>query len=210
MEVYDVGRQHIDGENSAELRNVFACVPRRLAPRLPVMMSARVAGPRLRLALARIFSEHWNSNARWHFSIRLETHSAVKQGLGHARAALQTRHGLAGSLLSNPVRTCVCQRNRKAVSSTSGRLPTTRSSLRRQRPSQLPNQLRSLRSQRRRSLGSQRQRSLGSQPQRRTGSRRSLGSHRSLCRSRRSPGLHVPSPEAFPRSPCRRRRTSPG
>ena len=26
MEVYDVGRQHIDGENSAELRNVFACV----------------------------------------------------------------------------------------------------------------------------------------------------------------------------------------
>ena len=125
-----------------------------------------------------------------------------KQRLGHARAALQTRHGLAGSLLSNPaVRTWVCQRDRKAVCpSTSGKLPTTRSSLR------LPSQLRSR--HRNRSLGSQRQRSLGSQRQRRLGSR--LGSHRSLCRSRRSHGLRVPSPEAFPRSPCRRRRTSPG
>ena len=26
-----------------------------------------------------IFSDHWNSLARWHFSIPLETHSAVKQ-----------------------------------------------------------------------------------------------------------------------------------
>jgi hypothetical protein len=113
----------------------------------------------------------------------------------------------ARSLLSNPdVKTCVCQHNRKAVcSSTSGKLPTTRSSLRRQLHSQLPSQLRS----QLRSLGSQRQRSLGSQRQRRLGSLRSLGSHRSLC-SRRSHGLPVPSPEAFPCSPCRRRRTSPG
>ena len=108
MKVYDVGRQHIDGENSAELRNVFACVPRRLAPRLPVMMSARVAGPRLRLALARIFSEHWNSNARWHFSIRLETHSAVKQGLGHARAALQNKTWIGRVAFVEPGRKDLC------------------------------------------------------------------------------------------------------
>jgi hypothetical protein len=49
-----------------------------------------------------LLQDHWNSLARWHFSITLETHSAVKQGLGHAWAALQTRYGLAGSLLSNP------------------------------------------------------------------------------------------------------------
>jgi hypothetical protein len=108
MEVYAAGRQHIDGENSAELRNVFACVPRRLAPRLPVMMSARVAGPRLRLALARIFSEHWNSNARWHFSIRLETHSAVKQGLGHARAALQNKTWIGRVAFVEPGRKDLC------------------------------------------------------------------------------------------------------
>jgi hypothetical protein len=178
-----------------------------LVPRLPVMMSARAPRPRPGLALARRNLRPPESRARWHFSILLETQSAVKQGLGHAPAALQTRHGSAA--LSNPaVRTCVCQRNRNAVSSTSGKLPTTRSSLRRQLPNQLPSQLRS---QRQRSLGSQRQRSLGSQLQRRIGSHRSLcRSHRSLCRSRRSHGLRVPSPEAFPRSPCRRRRTSPG
>jgi len=156
-----------------------------------------------------LLQDHWNSLARWHFSITLETHSAVKQGLGHAWAALQTRYGLAGSLLSNPaVRTWVCQRNRNAVcSSTSGKLPTTRSSLRRQLPSQFPSQLRSLRSQCLRSLGNQPQRSLGSQ--RPLGSLRSLGTRRSLCRSRRIHGLRVPSREAFPCPPCRRRRTSP-
>jgi len=162
-----------------------------------------------------MFSDHRNSLARWHFSIRLETYSAVMRGLGHAHApaALQRRHGLAGSILSNPAVTSrVCQRNRKAVwSSKSGKLPTTRSSLRRQLPSQFPSQLRS----RLRSLGSQsRLRSLGSQRQRRLGSRRSLCRRRSLCSrrlcSRRSRGLPVPSPEALLCSPCRRRRTSPG
>jgi len=33
-----------------------------------------------------MFSDHRNSLARWHFSIRLETYSAVMRGLGHAHA----------------------------------------------------------------------------------------------------------------------------
>ena len=196
---------------------VFACVPRRVGSALARQDVSTRTWPKLRLALARHilrpleFPRAGISRYGWRL-IQL-----LSKGLGHARAALQTRHGLAGSLLSNPaVSTCVCQRNRKAVcSSTSGKLPTTRSSL--QLPSQLRSQLpshpptsRHLRSQSQCRLGSQRQCRLGSQRQRRLGSLRSLGSlHRSLC-SRRSHGLPVPSPEAFPRSRCRRRRTSPG
>jgi hypothetical protein len=129
--------------------------------------------------------------------------------LGLPRAGSAANKTWIGRVASRTGRkdTCVCQRNRKAVcSSTSGRLPTTRSSLRRRLPSQFPSQLRSLRS---RSLGSLgRQRQLGSQRQRQLGS---LGIRilRSLCRSH-SHGLPVPSPEAFPSSPYRRRRTSPG
>ena len=180
-----------------------------LVPRLPVMMSARALGPRLPLALARHDSpDHWNSLARGISRYGWRPIQLLSRGLATRGQRCKQDMDWPGSLLSNPaVRTCVCQRNRKAVcSSTSGKLPTTRSSLRRQLRSQLlPSQLRS----QLRSLGSQRQRSPGSQRQRRLGSRRSLGSHRSLC-SRRSHGLPVPSPEAFPCSPCRRRRTSPG
>jgi hypothetical protein len=176
-------------------------VPRSVGSALPVMMSAGTWPKTLALPRRILRPPEFPRSLAF-----LDT--AGNAGLGHARAALQTTHGLAGSLLSNPaVRTFVCQRNWKAVCfSTSGKLPTTRSSLRRQLPNQLPSQLRSLRSQRQRD--SQRQRSLGSQRQ--LGSRRSLcRSRRSLCRSRNH-GLRVPSPEAFPRSLCRRRRTSPG
>ena len=181
-----------------------------LVPRLPVMMSARALSPRLPLALARHDSpDHWNSLARGISRYGWRPIQLLSRGLATRGRRCKQDMDWPGSLLSNPaVRTCVCQRNRKAVCfSTSGKLPTTRSSLRRQLRSQLlPSQLRSQLRRR----GSQRQRSLGSQRQRRLGSRRSLGSrHRSLC-SRRSHGLPVPSPEAFPCSPCRRRRTSPG
>ena len=179
-----------------------------LVPRLPVMMSARALGPRLPFALARQDSpDHWNSLALgsrygWR-PIQL-----LSRGLATRGQRRKQDMDWPGSHLSNPaVRTCVCQRNRKAVcSSTSDKLPTTRSSLRRQLRSQLlPSQLRS------QLPASAADANAAPAANANAASAAAAASAATAASAAAAAApLPVPSPEAFPCSPCRRRRTSPG
>ena len=92
---------------------VFACVPRRVGSALARQDVSTRTWPKTPARSCKAYSPTTGIPSRWHFSIRLETHSAVEQGAWPRAGSAANKTWLAGSLLSNPaVRTCVCQRNR--------------------------------------------------------------------------------------------------